>query len=137
MEKNRNKSCTGKSRHIDISYLFDKDRIESNKMSITYYSTEHMLTYFLTKSLQGSLFVKCCDLLMWRKHVIPFIWDHPKPISVLVIWLRVGQTNKKSSPAWIQEDKESNPVWRQNETGHDTAWRQRKNKNKHKSLTHT
>ena len=26
--------CTGKSRHTNIHYLFSKDRVESNKMSI-------------------------------------------------------------------------------------------------------
>ena len=39
MQKNGNKSCTGKSRHIDIRYFFAKDRVESNKMSIEYCST--------------------------------------------------------------------------------------------------
>ena len=34
MEKNGKKLCTGNSRHIDISYFFDKDSIESKNMSI-------------------------------------------------------------------------------------------------------
>ena len=68
MEKNRNKLCTGKSRHIDISYFFDKYRIKE-KISMAYCNTEHMLTDFLTKALEGSLFVKFCDLVMGWKHV--------------------------------------------------------------------
>ena len=40
---------------------------------------------------------------------------------VLEIWLRLGQTKKKSSPTWRQEEKESNPAWRQKETGQDTT----------------
>ena len=32
MEKNGNKSFTGNSRHIDISYFFANDRVESNKI---------------------------------------------------------------------------------------------------------
>ena len=47
MEKNGKKSCTMNSRHIDIRYLFAKDKIEINKMSISYCSIEHMLPYFL------------------------------------------------------------------------------------------
>ena len=50
MEKNGKKLCTGKSRHIDIRYLFSKDRVESNKISISYCSIEHMLTYFSVKT---------------------------------------------------------------------------------------
>ena len=51
MEKNGKKSCTGKSRHIGIHYFFDKYMFESNKMSIAYCSTEHMLADFFTKAL--------------------------------------------------------------------------------------
>ena len=58
VEKNRNKSCTGNYRHIDIHYLFVKDRVESNSISITYCSTDHMISDFFTKSLQGDIFVK-------------------------------------------------------------------------------
>ena len=49
MKRNRKKSCTGNYIHIDIKYFFAKDRVESNKMSITYCSTEYMLTAFLLK----------------------------------------------------------------------------------------
>ena len=40
------------------------------------------------------------------------------------MWLRLGQTKKKTGTTWRHEDKESNPEWRQKETGQDTAWRQ-------------
>ena len=69
MEKNGKKSCTGKSSHIDIRYFFAKYRIESNKISIAYCSTEHMLAYFFTKSPEGALFAKFCDVIMGWKHV--------------------------------------------------------------------
>ena len=69
MEKNGKKLCTGNSRHIDICYFFDKDGFESNKMYIAYCSTEHMLAYFCTKSLQGYLFAKFRDMIMEWKHV--------------------------------------------------------------------
>ena len=69
MEKNGNKSCTRNSRHVDVWYFFMKDRIDSNNMSITYCSTEHMLTDSFTKSLQGSLFVKFHEVIMGWKHI--------------------------------------------------------------------
>ena len=56
MEKGRKNSCTGNSRHIDISDSFDKDRIESNKTKVAYCSTDHMLADFFTKYLQWALF---------------------------------------------------------------------------------
>ena len=69
MEKNGKKYCTGNSSHIDVRYFFFKDSIESNKISIAYCSTEHMLAYLFTKALQGSLFTKFCDVIMGWKHV--------------------------------------------------------------------
>ena len=42
------------------------------------------------------------------------------------MWLRLGQTRKKSSPTWRQEKKESSPVWKQREIEQDTTWIQRK-----------
>ena len=69
MGKNGKKSCTGKSRHIDIIYFLAKESIEINKMSMAYCSTENMLAYFFTKSLQGALFAKFCDVIMGWKHV--------------------------------------------------------------------
>ena len=37
------KLCTGNYRHIDIRYFFAKDRVKSNKMSIAYCRTQHMV----------------------------------------------------------------------------------------------
>ena len=68
-EKNGKKSYTGDSRHIDIRYLFARKIIESNKMSIPYCSTEHILADFFTKALQGALFAKFRDVIMGWKHV--------------------------------------------------------------------
>ena len=69
VEKNRNKSCTGNYRHIDIHYLFVKYRVDSNKILIAYCSTDHMLVDFFTKYLQGSLFVKFREVIIVWKHI--------------------------------------------------------------------
>ena len=47
------------------------------------------------------------------------------PHPMLEMWLCLGQTKKKPSPTWRQEDKESNPVWRQKDKIQDTAWIQK------------
>ena len=67
--QNGKKLCTGNPRHIDTSYFFYKDRVESNKISIKYCSTEHMPAYCFMKYIQGALFTKFCDVIMGRKHV--------------------------------------------------------------------
>ena len=69
MEKNGKKSCTGNSRHIYIRYFFSQENIESKKMSIAYCSTVHILADFFTKSLQGALFAKFCDVIIGWKHI--------------------------------------------------------------------
>ena len=43
--------------------------VERKKMSISYYSTEHMLADFFTKALQGALFTNFRDVIMGWKHV--------------------------------------------------------------------
>ena len=45
-ENNGNKLCTGNNRHIDIHYLFVKEMVEINNMSILYCIKENMLVYF-------------------------------------------------------------------------------------------
>ena len=67
--QNGKKLCTGNPRHIDTSYFFYKDRVESNKISIKYCSTEHMPAYCFMKYIQGALFTKKFDVIMGRKHV--------------------------------------------------------------------
>ena len=69
MENKGKKSCTRSSRHTDIQYFFVKERVGRNNTSITYCITDHMLADFFTKYLQGSLFVKFCEVIMVWKHV--------------------------------------------------------------------
>ena len=49
MEKDVKKWFTGNSRHTYILYFFAKDMGESNKISIKYCITEHMLVDFFNK----------------------------------------------------------------------------------------
>ena len=69
MDNNGNKSCTWNSRHINIRYLFVKEQVDNNNMSIAYCRTEHTLADFFTRVLQGALFVKFCKVIMGWKHI--------------------------------------------------------------------
>ena len=72
MDRNVNISCTGNSSHIYMYYLFVKDRDDNNNMSIIYCITEQILADFFAKALQGSLFVKFCEVIMvWKQNIYP------------------------------------------------------------------
>ena len=70
MKVNGRKSCTGKSRHIDIRYSFIKDRVYKEEISIVYCPTHLMLAGYFKKTLQGALFHNFRYIIMGR--VIPF-----------------------------------------------------------------
>ena len=99
MVKNGKKSCTGKCIHIYIRYFFAQDRIESKKISITYCTREHMLTYLFTKSLQGSLFAKFHEVIMGWKHVNTIRMGPPskKERVVNVVKVRSNQEEFESN----------------------------------------
>ena len=94
MKNNRNKSCSAKSKHIDINYFFANDMVKSNKMSIEYCSTEHMLANLFTKSLQRALLSKCCDAIMGLTHVYTLQMVPPSTKAHVVNVVKVG-SNKE------------------------------------------
>ena len=50
-ENNRKNSCTWNSRHINMRYLFVKDRLDKGEMKIVYCSTQMILAdYFTNRS---------------------------------------------------------------------------------------
>ena len=77
MDKNGNKSCRENYRHVDIHYLFVKDRVDIKNISIAYCSTEHMLVYFFTKALQGVLFVKFREVIKGCKNIYTLQMEPP------------------------------------------------------------
>lgn len=56
LEKNRQNSCTGNSRYVNVRYFFIKDRIDKGEVRVDYIPSHLMLVDFYTKSLQGTLF---------------------------------------------------------------------------------
>jgi hypothetical protein len=72
IEVNGSKSCSRRSRHIDMRYFFIKDRLESEGIKVVHCPTEQMVADFFTKPLQGQLF-----------HFLKSIVMGHEPISML------------------------------------------------------
>jgi len=68
MEKNGRISCTGNSRHVNIRYLFLKDRIDKGEVRVQYCPTGLMLADYYTKPLMGSKFQEFRE-----RNGVPFI----------------------------------------------------------------
>jgi len=61
------KSNSERTRHINVRYFFLKDRVENGELKFEYLQTEEMIADFLTKPLQGKLFLKLREkLLNWK-----------------------------------------------------------------------
>ena len=56
LEKNGKASSSRKTKHINISYFFMKDRIDNGEVAIKYCPTEVMWADVLMKPLQGAQF---------------------------------------------------------------------------------
>jgi len=67
--KNGRRSSGQKTRHMDIRYMWYKDRLESEKIRVKYCPTESMLADFFTKPLQGRLFRKLRAVVMGYEHI--------------------------------------------------------------------
>ena len=64
LEKNGKASSGKRTKHINIRFFFDTDRILKGDVSVEWCPTEDMTADFWTKPLQGSLFRKFRDLIM-------------------------------------------------------------------------
>ena len=69
LEKNGIQSAGKRSRHIDIRFFFIKDQIKNGDIHLLYCPTEDMIADFFSKSFQGALFVRFCNMIMG--HVAP------------------------------------------------------------------
>ena len=55
------------SRHINVQYFFIRDLVEKGLVEIEYCPTGVMVADFLTKPLQGALFIRFKDRILGRK----------------------------------------------------------------------
>jgi hypothetical protein len=49
----KNSMTTGRSKHMDVRYHFNREKVESGDIEVQYSATEIMLTHVLTKRVQG------------------------------------------------------------------------------------
>ena len=64
LERNGKQSSTKQTRHINIRYFYVTDKIKEGEVSVIYKPTHDMVSDYLTKPLQGSLFAKHRDALL-------------------------------------------------------------------------
>jgi hypothetical protein len=64
LEKNGKRSSSKRTRAINIRYFFITDQVEKGNMEVVYCPTGDMVADFMTKPLQGQLFLKFKRLIM-------------------------------------------------------------------------
>ena len=66
LERNGKASSSKRTKHIDIRYFFITDRIQMGEVRTEWCSTTKMIADFMTKPLQGAVFVKFRDIIMGK-----------------------------------------------------------------------
>jgi hypothetical protein len=64
LEKNGWASSSKRTKHIEIRYYYVADRIAKGNLTVVWCPTEKMIADFLTKHLQGRMFIQFRDVLM-------------------------------------------------------------------------
>ena len=64
LERNGKRSSTKRTQHINIRYFYVTDKVKDGDVSVIYKPTHDMVSDYLTKPLQGSLFAKHRDTLL-------------------------------------------------------------------------
>jgi hypothetical protein len=64
LEKNGRASSSKRTKHIEIRYYYVADRIAKGDLTVVWCPTKKMIADFLTKPLQGRMFIQLRDVLM-------------------------------------------------------------------------
>jgi hypothetical protein len=64
LEKNGRASSSKRTKHIEIRYYYVEDRIAKGDLSVVWCPTDKMIADYLTKPLQGQMFIRFRDVLM-------------------------------------------------------------------------
>ena len=62
-------SCTPNSKHVAIKYFWCTDCIKKGKISVRHCPTDKMLADYMSKPLQGKLFISFRNMLMGWQHI--------------------------------------------------------------------
>ena len=69
MVKNGKPAAQGKTKHVNIRFFFITDRVAAGEVvDVQYKPTKAMIAYALTKPLQGELFKKLRERLLFGAH---------------------------------------------------------------------
>jgi hypothetical protein len=64
LESNSLLSSSKRTCHIDVRYFFVKDKVDKDELKLVHCKTDQMLADFVTKPLEGNLFIRCRKLIM-------------------------------------------------------------------------
>jgi len=64
LEKNGRKSSSKHTKHIEVQYYYVADRNAKGDLTVVWCPTDKMIADFLTKPLQGRMFIQFRDVLM-------------------------------------------------------------------------
>ena len=78
MLKNGKDSCTARSKHVAIKYFWSTDRIKNGDIQVKHCPTEKMLADYMSKPVQGSLFIRFRRVIMGWAH-ISTLYDPASP----------------------------------------------------------
>ena len=92
------KPCTGDSRHINIRYLFSKDRVESKKCQF-YTAAKNTYLQIFTKALQGALLETFSDLIMGWKQLDTLHIGPPSTNKYVESLVKIVLKKKELNPA--------------------------------------
>ena len=65
-------SCTSNSKHVTIKYFWCTDRIKQGNISVCHCPTEKMIADYMSKPLQGKVFITFRNVIMGWVHDIDF-----------------------------------------------------------------
>jgi len=62
-------SCTSNSKHVAIKYFWCTDRIKKGNISVCHCPTDKMIVDYMSKPLQGKLFITFRNVIMGWEHI--------------------------------------------------------------------
>ena len=67
LERNGRSSSTKHTKHMSIRYFYVTEQVRKKAIHVTHCPTEEMIGDFFTKPLQGLLFIKMRNYIMWNE----------------------------------------------------------------------
>ena len=75
LEANGKNSCTGNSRHVDITHFWVMERVDKKEVEIKYFQKTLMLMDCFTKPLKGNVFKRLRLIMMGQMNIKDLLLD--------------------------------------------------------------